>query len=520
MAAKTISMSTIKQVLRLKAQGKSIKYITRAIGISRNTVKKYLRMSEECDFSENQILGCEDEELELLFKGNAKVNKSNRYHHFTEHLDYLLKELQRPHVTRRLLWVEYKKQFPGGYERSQFCYHLHQAEKARKVTMVMSHDPGDMLYVDFAGKTWDVYDGEDGQPSRKQLFVATLGYSQYSYVEAVDSQRTEDFIAALNRCLQYYGGVPKAIVPDNLKAAVIKTDRFEPKLNRVLEDFANHYGTTIVPARSAKPKDKSLVENMVKHSYSHIYGPLRNQKFYDLLSLNEAIAEQLQIYNERPFQRRPYSRYDQFMTQEKTVLTELPESSFQLKKYRRLKVQKNAHVLLSEDHHYYSVPYAYIGKRTRVIYTHSTVSVYFQSKLIALHVRNKRAYKYTSVAEHLPSHFQNYKDRSPDYYLKWAAKKSPDVLLIIQKMLDRRKHPEQAYRSCDGMKHLVRKTDESIFNKACRIAVEYQCYQYGFIKTLIENGMTDQLLEQNTQSSSIPDHKNIRGKEYYQNQSI
>ena len=145
------------------------------------------------------------------------------------------------------------------------------------------NDPGDQLYIDFAGKTWDVYDNMFGvESSKKQVFVANLGYSQYGYVEVVDSQTTEDFIGALRRCLEYLGGVPKCIVPDNLKAAVIKTDRYEPVLNRVLEDFANHYGTTILPTRSRKPKDKALVENMVKHVYSKIRGPLRDRKFFSL----------------------------------------------------------------------------------------------------------------------------------------------------------------------------------------------------------------------------------------------
>ena len=520
MAAKTISMSTLKQILRLRLQGKSKKFIARTTGVSRNTVKRYLSVSSACGFSQNQLLGLDDEALEGIFNTPAKSTDSQRFQSLKNQFEYLFSELNRRHVSRKLLWIEYKKRDPGGYEYSQFCYYLQQAEKVRKVSMVISHDPGDMLYVDFAGKTWEVHDREDGKPTKKQVFVATLGYSQYSYVEALESQSTEDFVAALNRCLQYYTGVPKGIVTDNLKAAVIRTDRFEPQLNRVLEDFANHFGTTIIPARSAKPRDKALVENMVKHSYNHIYGPLRNHKFFDLHSLNEAIAEQLQVYNERPFQRRPYSRYERFISEDKQALLDLPEQLFQLKKYRRLKVQKNAHILLSEDHHYYSVPYAHIGKRVKVIYTHSTVSVYFQAKLIATHVRNKKTYGYSSVAKHLPSHFQNYKDRSPAYYLSWAATQSPDLLLIIQKIFAQRKHPEQAYRTCDGIRHLARKVDTSVMNKACRIAVEYRCYQYGFIKTLIENGMTDQTLEQTTSTTCIPKHKNIRGKQYYQNQLL
>ena len=520
MAAKTISMSTLKQILRLHFQGKGKKFIARTTGVSRNTVRRYLSLSQECGFSQNQLLGLNNEALEQLFNPLDNSSKSDRYQRFCDQIDYLFKELKRAHVTRMLLWIEYKKRDPGGYEYSQFCYHLQQAQKSSQVTMVISHEVGDMLFVDFAGKTWDVYDGADGVPSSKQVFIATLGYSQYSYVEAVESQKTEDFVAALNRCLIYYGGVPKAIVPDNLKAAVIKTDRFEPRLNQVLEDFANHYGTTILPARIAKPRDKALVENMVKNCYAHIYAPLRNEKFYDLNSLNEAIAKYLRVFNEKPFQGRDYSRYDRFIKEEKRTLAQLPSEQFLVKKYRRLKVHKNAHILLSEDHHYYSVPYAYIGKITRVIYTHSTVCVYFQSKLIAAHVRNKRPYKYTSVANHLPSHFQNYQDRSPDYYLSWATGQGPDVLEIIHKVLDMRKHPEQAYRTCDGIKHLAKKVDTTIFKNACRIAVEYRCYQYGFIKALIENGMTDQIPDQSNSSSSRPNHINIRGKQYYQNQII
>jgi transposase len=520
MAAKTISMSTLKQLVRFYKQGRSKKYISRTTGISRNTVKKYISVISEKGLSVDSLLKLDEQALELLFKHPVKPTISSRQQYFAKEVDHLIEELSQRHVTRRLLWIEYKKRDPGGYEYSQFCYHLQQAMKARQVSMMMSHDPADMLYVDFAGSTLTVYEGVDHQAVEKQVFVATLGYSQYSYVEAIDSQSSVDFISALNRCLKYYGGVPKGIVTDNLKSAVTKTDRYEPQLNRVLEDFANHYGTTIIPARVAKPKDKSLVENMVKHSYSHIYAPLRHRKFFDLQSLNETIEEQLMSYNEKNFQRRNYSRYSRFISEEKHLLNPLPEHLFQLKKYRRLRVQKNAHVLLTEDHHYYSVPYAYIGKRVKVIYTNSIVNVYFQSRLITSHARNKKAYGYSSIAEHLPSHFQDYKDRSPQFYLKWAKSLSPEVFLIIQKVLDQRKHPEQAYRICDGIKHLSYKVDPMVFQKACHIAVQYQCYQYGFIKALIENGMTNQDIDLSDGSISLPNHKNIRGRNYYQNQSL
>ena len=518
MAAKRIAMSTIKQLIRFHHQKRSKKFITRSLGLSKNTIKKYLKLIDASDMTLEQLLEIDESTLEQVLINPPNKLESDRYKSFKGQTDYLLKELERRHVTRRQLWIEYKKTDPGGYEYSQFCYHLQQLGKAKKVSMVMSHEPGDKLYVDFAGDTWDVWDRSDRQPSQKQVFVATLGYSQYGYVEAVDSQKSEDLIAVLNRCLQYYGGVPKGIVTDNMKTAVIKTDRYEPKLNKILEDFANHYGTAIIPTRSAKPKDKAHVENVVKHTYNQIYGPLRDRKFYDLYSLNEAIREKLEEYNNRTFQGRNYSRHDRFVAEEKPVLSSLPSHTFLLKKYRRVRVQKNRDFLLKEDHHYYSVPYAYIGTRIKVIYTHNTVSAYFKTRLIASHVHNKRPYGYTTIAIHLPSHFQDYQDRSPKYYLDWAASQTPQVLEIIQKIFSVKQHPEQAYRTCDGIKHLSRRVDKDIFNKACLIAVEYKCYQYSFIKTLIENGMTHQILEPPANPQTPVVHDNIRGKQYYQNQ--
>ena len=384
----------------------------------------------------------------------------------------------------------------------------------------MEHKKGDKLYIDFAGDTWTVYEGLFNEPSEKQLFVASLGYSNYAYVEAVDSQRVEDFIGALVRSLEYFGAVPAAIVPDDLKSAVIQTDRYEPELNKVLEDFANHYGTTIVPARVAKPQDKSLAENLVKHAYASIKAPLRDRKFYSLAELNEAIRDGLEQYNSTPFQRRSGSRQSNY-EEEKADMGLLPEDRFEILKYRRLKVQKNSHILLSEDDHYYSVPYAYLGKKVRVIYTNSLVKVYFNYGLIAMHVRNRKAYYYTTKSEHLPSHYQDYKDRSPDYYKKWAATQSEYTQQIIDKVLSTRQHPEQAYRTCEGIRHLSKKTDKDTYDKACQIACECQCYQYTFIKTLIENGMTDQDLNEPTTPPRIKqDHPNIRGKQYYQNQIL
>lgn len=519
MAAKRITMSKIKQILRLHHQGTGKKRIARQLRVSKNTVKKYIRWSEDRPEGLADLLKKDDVALARLYDQTHELKESEHYAILQKEMDYILKELKRKVVTRKLLWLEYKKRHAQGYAYSQFCYHIQQYQRGRKVTMVVPHEHGDKLYVDFCGKTWTVDEDVWGDPVEKQLFVACLGYSQYAYVEAVNSQKVEDFIGALRRCLEYFGKVPKAIVPDNLKSAVVKSDRYEPKLNRVLEDFANHYGTTIIPARSGKPQDKALVENMVKHVYSQIKGPLRDQKFYSLEDLNDSILEKLEEYNAQAFQRRPGSRATAF-DEEKESMAALPEQKFEIKKYKRLQVQKNSHILLGEDNHYYSVPYAYIGKKVRVIYTASVVHIYFNYQNIASHVRNPKEYYYTTVAQHLPSHYNDYLQRSPQYYQQWAKKQSAYIYEVIHKILSSRKHPEQAYRSCEGIKHLWRTAGLESLDNACRIACQYKCYQYTFIKTLIENGMHDQQTDQPLPIQIKQNHKNIRGKNYYQNQHI
>jgi transposase len=527
MAAKQINMSTIKQLLLLHNQQKGKKEIARLLGISKNTVKKYLTTFSSLNHPIKDLLLKDAEALALLLNGEERQDESVRYKNLIEDIDYFKTELRRHNVTRKLLWIEYRKRHSGGYEYAQFCHHLRQNIKSTQVSMVINHDPGEQLYIDFAGKTWPVYDQEFGNGySKKQLFIANLGYSQYGYVEAVATQKVEDFIAALRRCLEYFGGSPKSIIPDNLKSAVIKTDRYEPSLNKVLEDFGNHYSTTIIPARSAKPKDKALVENMVKHVYAGIWGPVRDRKYFTLSELNDAIKEGLEEYNSKKFQRKEDSRLSLFESDEKQLLIPLPDTKFELKKYRQLQVQKNSHIYLNEDKHYYSIPYAYIGKKTKVIYTNSLVSIYYKFVQVAVHQRNRKPHYYTTLQEHLPSHFNDYKDRSPDYYKKWAQNQSVATQEIIDKIFSSRLHPEQAYRTCDGIKHLAKKIDKNVFAKACQIAVAYQSYSYTFIKSLIENGMTNQelpdtdLCNNETKIGNVQDHENMRGSKYYQNQIL
>jgi transposase len=340
MASKPIAMSTLKQIIRLKEQGKSIKQIVRICGTSRNTVRKYLALVEQTSFDISELLAMEDQTLELTLLPVDSKSRDDRYEVLLARMEYYQQELLRTGVNRWLLWSEYRQHSTNGYSYAQFCYHLSVYASLQHSSLPINHIPGDLLYVDFAGKLLEYVNPTTGEVIKVQVFVATLGFSQYSYVEAVPTQRTIDFIAALNRCIQYFQGIPKGIVPDNLKSAVIKTDRYEPELNKLLEDWANHYNTSIIPARSRKPQDKSLAENLVKQTYSRIYAPLRNRVFTSLEDLNDAIRQQLAIHNTQKFKRHDYSRLDLYQSQEKAVLIPLPDQLFHIKKYRSLMLQK------------------------------------------------------------------------------------------------------------------------------------------------------------------------------------
>lgn len=518
MAAKSKPMSQIKEIYRLHSKGNSIKGIARLCGVSKNTVRKYLSILTAQDMSLEAILALPDPVLEhqLFSPSGQRQQTESRFDDLVEQADYFEHELKRTGVNKWLLWNEYRQQNTLGYSYSQFCFHLQEIAKRRKLSMIQSHTAGDKLFIDFAGKKLEWIDRNTGEVHKVEVFAATLGYSKYSYVEAVTSQKVGDFLMAIARCLHFLGAVPAAIVPDNLKSAVIKTDRYEPEINRLLEDLANHYNTAILPTRSAKPQDKSLVENIVKNAYSHIYAPLRNQKFFSLAELNAAIRTKQEAFNKKPFQGHDDSRLMRFEQHEKHLMLPLPEEAFEIKKYREVTVQKNAHISLGEDKHYYSVPYQYTGQKAKLIYTCSTVKVYVKSEMVAMHARDTKPHGYTTVKEHMPSHHRQYLDRSPEYYEQWASKVSDYVLEAVKVIITTKKHPEQAYKSCEGLRSLERRHGNSILSLACKQALDIGVINYGFINRIIQSGMVHQ--SESPQAVTTSRHANLRGTKHYQEQ--
>lgn len=521
MAGKTRPMSQIKQLLRLHKEGCGRKEIARHLGISKNTVKAYLRKLSSLKCGLDDLLELEDPVLEAKFHaGNPAYKDNDRYDVLKSKLDYYAKELKRTGVTKKLLWEESRSEAPNHYGYTQFCYHLGQQLVARKPGMVLIHNPGEKLYVDFAGEKMEYVDQETGELIKCPVFVACLPYSDYCFVMAVKSQSIEEFLYALRKCLEFLGGSPQILVPDNLKAAIVKANRYEPTITRALEDFCNHYKTMVVPARVRKPKDKALVENQVKLIYTRVYARLRNEKFFSLHDLNLRIMEKVICHNQTRMQQKDYCREEKFLSEEKHLLTALPEESYEIKYYREYQVGTNNHIYLTQDKHYYSIPYQWIGQKAKVIYTRSIVRIFVKGERVAVHQRDYAPGRYTTVMEHLCSYHQHYLSRSPEYYRQKAKEKSEELLAIVDLLFRSGRPPEQNYRSCDGLFSLHKKTEPDIFKKACQIAIDCGHCSYRYVLNTIENLIKNPGIEPVEIRKPLPVHSNIRGKEYYKQSTI
>lgn len=342
-----------------------------------------------------------------------------------------------------------------------------------------------------------------------------LACSQLTFAKAVASQRKVDFLGALSDALLFFGGVPQAIVPNNLKAAVTKANRYEPDLNESIEDFAAHYGTCIYPTRPGKPFDKALVEKTISILYTRVYAPLQDRIFHSLNELNTAIAQAIEDHNRQYFQGKTYGRRQRFETLEEAALLPLPLHSYRPKVFRLAKVHPNCHVLLGEDKHYYSVPHRFVGQSVKLVYTAQTVEIYQDHQQIALHERHPEPYQYTTRREHQLNQQQWVSQWSCDYFREQDQQVGPHTQRVIEDLLQRRTYPQQAYRSCAGILSLVPKVGGQWLEKACERALAYGAVSYRFVHSILQRKL-DQTCLLESSDRPLPAHENIRGADVYQ----
>lgn len=497
----------------MHAQGKSCRFIGQYLEMSRNTVSKYLELSKISGYTTEGLLKLTDEQLNDIINPDVKANPQKR-----AELEKLFpvfdQKLRRTGMTKTKLWAEYRKEYPDGYKSTQFLKYYNQWRKAKKPTLRMIHKPGDKMFVDYTGQKMRIVDKVTGEKTEVEVFVAVLGASQYTYIEASPSQRLEDFVKSVENALHFFGGVPEAIVPDNLKSAVTKSHRYEPKVNESFNYFAEHYATFIFPARAYKPKDKALAENAVGISYSKIFAPLDKKVFFTLEALNKGILELLEEYNATPLSKLEYSRKDLFDDYEREILSPLPPARYDMKYTNPSTVYQNCHVYLREDKHYYSVPYMYLGKTVKVVYTQNLVEIYYKYKLLTTHERDRTVQGFTTRVEHLPEKHQHFLNRSPEKFIKSADKVGTYTRELIIKILETSRYADQAYRSCAGVLRMQNKVGNIRLDNACRRALEFEAYTCTVIERILAKDL-DRYPETCSTNKKLPDHKNIRGDQDY-----
>lgn len=487
MAGKRKEMKDIRNILSMLSQGYGTKHISKVLGCSRNTVKSYRDTILEKGLDYTQILKQPEEELERHFQ--AKVKETDeKYLVLHSSFAYVGKELEKTGVNLQLLWSEYKLHNPDGYSYPHYCRYYREYTKKKEVCMHFEHTPGDRLYIDYTGKKIPYVDRETGEIHECEIYISTMGYSQLTYIEATHGQSMEECAQSTNNALRFYGGVPKVLVPDNLKSTVTRADNYEAGLNSLFEKLANHYGCEVLPARARKPRDKAIVEKHVSIIYTRVFARLRNTTFFSMAEIKKAIRGMLEIHNATPFQGKETTRREMFDEEERHILSPLPVHPFEIMMHRNATVMKNCHIQLMEDKHYYSVPYRYVGEKVTIAYNSMEVRVYLKGECIAYHTRDAAPFKYTTVKDHLASTHRFVSDWSPEFFLNMAGKISPDVREYIGMVLSGKNYPEQLYRSCIDILAIGKKAGRE------RLVVEQN-----FDKT----------------PQRLPAHDNIRGASYY-----
>lgn len=504
-------MYKLKLLIRLFYQGASERSAADAAGVSRGTVRRYWKRLRVFDYPYDRWLEMEDHQLSRLLVGPARrINSDLRYDVLYAKLPKLAKDLKQRGMTMRRLYTDYKSDHPDGYQMTAFYSHLRQYVKRHSGTMIHRHSYGDQMMVDYAGQKLEYRDLESGRVVECEVFVAILPASQYAYVEAHANQRQESFIDGCQNALRFFGGVPKAIVPDNLKSAVIQAHRYEPKLNPVFAAFLEHYGVAGVPARSGRPKDKALVELTVKHVYTHIYLDVRSMKPKSLDELNMYIWEYLDMFNDRE-RNREQSRYQEYNEHELQALSPLPERGYEPFTYKKAKVRTNGHITLTADKHHYSVPYQLKGKTLEINYTASEVKIYDGFELVATHVRNYRKGRYSTDPEHLSPNHQYVALRNEKMYVDRASKVGKHCQNLIERVFKTAKHPEQAFRSCDGILSLGKRYSDKELELSCKLAMTFDHVNYYVVCEIVEKRLWDR---QENPAEPLH-HKHVRGGSYY-----
>ena len=507
-----LPMEKFREILRLHGLGYSQCEIARSCAVARSTVQDYVRRAVGQGLSYESLRELSDSDAKaLLGKGQRPSQSSPKKIEF----EPVHRELQRKGVTLALLWQEGldKKQWNCSY--GGFCRQYRKWKGHQNLSMRQSHKAGEKLFVDYCGMTIVVYDPVLNQELKAQIFVATLGASNYTFAEATESQSLPNWIGSHQRALAFFGGIPKAVVPDNLKSGVTDPCRYEPGINRSYQDFAEHYGIAVIPARPKRPKDKSKVEKAVQEVERQILAPLRDQHFSSLGTLNQAIRERLKRLNARVMKGYGLSRQDLFDQIERAELSPLPQRLFEFSTWKPAKVSLDYHIEVEK--HYYSLPYSLVQRQVTVKISEHQVEVFYENRRVACHERSKVPYRHTTRPEHMPPEHWAYKRQSKEMFLNWAGRIGPQALEQVECIFALKDHEEQAFRTLKGVQSLSSRYSSQRLEAACRYANHFNLVGLKRLRSILENNRDSYVLTptHDPAVSTPAVHDNLRGQTYY-----
>jgi len=512
MPQKGLSMRKIREILRLTFDvGLAAREVAKSCNVSHSTVLEYVRRAREAGLSWPLPPDMDDSALEKIVRGVADHPQTPAR---MPEIAYLIAEMKKKHVTLSLLWLEYKSTNPDGYQYTQFCHYYREEKKKLDVVLRQEHRAGEKLFTDYAGQKMYITDPRTGLLTPASIFVAVLGGTSYTYADATLSMTLPSWISSHIRALEYFGGAPEIIVPDNTGCAVIKADRYEPDLNPIFADMAAHYGCAVIPARVAKPRDKAPVETGVQVVERWILAALRNRVFFSIEELNDAIADLLERLNGRKFKKMNTSRRELFEKIEKPAMKPLPPTRYEFLEWKTAKVGIDYHI--SVGSHLYSVPYQLVGERVDVRLSSVTVEVLYKNRRVASHIRSYKEGGATTNPEHRPKSHQAHLEWTPSRIIGWAAKTGPNTAALVQKILETKRHPEMGYRSCLGIIRLAGQYTPERVEAASHRALRCNALGYKSVKSILECGL-DRMPLKDAPVYTPPAHENLRGREYYEN---
>jgi transposase len=511
-AKRELTMRQLRYMLRLHHDGVSAREIGRTLGVARSTIQDNLRRAQASGIGWPVPAELTDDILEqrLFARGGTKAGLRRR-----SEPDWgtLARELKRPGVSLMVLWEEYRESQPDGYGYSRFCDLFREFERRLSPVMRQHHVAGDKVFVDYSGKRIAIVDPGTGVVHDAEIFVGVLGASSYTYAEASFTQTLPDWIGAHVRMFRFFGGVPRLLVPDNLKSGVHKASFYDPEINRSYGMMAAHYGVGVLPARPRKPRDKAKVEAGVRFAQSYILGRLRHQSFFSLAECNTAIASCLDRMNAHVMRRLGVSRRDLFESIERSALRALPAQEYEYAEWRLARVGLDYHVEVKDF--FYSVPHTLIRAEVDIRVTARTVEVFHRGLRVAAHQRRYGGRQHGTDPDHMPSSHRRYAEWTPDRFQRWARTIGPNTEALVIAVLTHRPHPEQGFRTCLGILRLYRGIEPARAEAVSARALEIGAMNYRSVASILANNLDRVAARESHDEPTLFDHPNVRGPRYF-----